>query len=584
MGKLDNLRCNFDDIDLANPLPEHPNPYCERRGWISLNGEWDFLINKEESIPESFDSKIVVPYAVETELSGIQKRIEKDDFLHYHKEVLLPDGWKDKYLLLHFGAVDQECAVFMNGEKLGSHRGGYLPFSFVFKNEGKLLIDVLVKDDTSSEIYPRGKQMNRNGGIWYTPTSGIWQSVYLECLNDENYIKQVDFDGDFDKKSVLITPRFNKESAPYDVVISYKGKEVAKGHSEGNPIEIDLKGSFHPWSPEEPNLYEAEIKGHDEIQSVFGIRKIEKRAINGMMIPYLNDKPILLNGLLDQGYWPESGLTPPSEKAMEFDILEMKKLGFNYLRKHIKIEPLRWYYLCDKYGMLVSQDMVSGGAPYKSFYIMVRPFIPFGINDSSYKKLGRGSEEGRAFFVEDMKNTVDHLRNIPSIVMWTMFNEGWGQFDAKKNFEILKIADKSRLIDATSGWYDKGVGDCNSKHIYFKKLKGKNDHERIFSISEFGGYAYREEGHLFSSENFGYKIFKSSKLLSESIMSLYVEQVLPLIEKEGLAILVYTQLSDVEQETNGLFTYDRQVLKVDSADMKKTNEKIYKSFYSKFVG
>lgn len=558
-----------------SPLMEYPTPQFARDSYLSLNGVWDFSIDGQAESHSYYDRKIVVPFAVESPLSRVGVRIKKGDVLHYRKTFRIPSAFGKGRVLLHFEAVDQICDVYLNGSKIAHHEGGYQPFTVdlieLVRGENVLCVDVT--DDTDSPIFPRGKQRNKRGGIWYTPTSGIWGSVWLESVPNE-VIQRLEITPQFDDKNVQIRAIFEGKIKKSLISVSYLGREVGKAEfDESGCATISLEDAFFPWSPESPRLYDLEVQiNEDKVRSYFAMRKFGVVEWNGFKAFGLNNKPYFLNGLLDQGYWPDGGLTPPSDKAMADDILAAKSLGYNTLRKHIKIEPMRWYYHCDRLGMIVIQDMVNGGSPYKFRYIALRPLFGFAVSDEApYQKLGRSSSRGRELFLEETKATVQRLYNCPCIAIWTLFNEGWGQFDAAKNTELLASLDHTRLIDSTSGWFDKGAGDFSSHHVYFKKVKLHNDGSRVLSLSEFGGYSLFVEMHTYSSKAFGYKKTKSEADLLKKLKSLYLEQVEPLIAKEGLSVAILTQLTDVEDEINGLLTYDRKKVKVSVMEMEKIN-------------
>lgn len=550
----------------------YPNPYFRRESFLSLDGEWDFAMDKTPFLPKEYNEKIIVPFAVETPASGIKRHVGKDDRLHYRKVFDLPEHFTNEHTAIKFQAVDQVCDVYLNGAHLGHHEGGYLPFEFTvgqLKREGNVL-QVEVSDDTDSPVYPRGKQSNHPGGIWYTPTSGIYGTVYLEDVPSDR-IEYFRLNPDFDNRSLLI---YVKKHGEGDVryVIRYQGDRIASGLLNG---PIDCSAFFHPWDIDHPNMYEIDLLfGEDKVTSQFGFRKFAPVMRDEHRVFGLNGKPTFLSGVLDQGYWPESGLTCPSLEAAYFDVSIMKKLGFNTLRKHIKVEDMRFYALCDYLGMIVIQDIVNGGAPYKNWLIMSAPFIAYHFDDKKKKKqalFGREAEASRTFFTQSLSGYVDCLYNVTSLAIYTLFNEGWGQFDAAKNTKLLSELDPTRLIDSTSGWFDQGCGDFSSHHVYFKKLKLEPS-DRILALTEFGGYSYRVKGHLYiNKRNFGYGKVKDGAALTAKIKAIYQEQVLPLLAK-GLSVAIYTQLSDVENETNGLLTYDRAVLKVDESTMRQINE------------
>lgn len=567
-------------IDSSAPRGEYPRPQMVRDSYLSLNGEWDFCLNKNKDNPVSYPGKIIVPFSIESPLSGVVKRTEKDDFLHYRKTFRFPKDFVGKRVLLHFEAVDQIAEVYWNGLFLGRHEGGYVPFSFeLLGNEQENELLVCVQDDTSSSIYPRGKQSLVSDGVWYGATSGIWGNVWLESVPKEA-ICELRIKPNFDAKSVEMEVKCDGTVTSSYVKTFFHGELVGEGELDSNRrISIDLAPSFHPWSPEEPNLYDLEISvNEDRVTSYFGLRKFSSVLLDGKPVFALNNKPYLMKGVLDQGYYPDGGLTAPSDQAMINDIQLMKDMGFNMLRKHIKIEPARWYYHCDRLGMLVIQDFVNNGGPYSSFLITLAPVIKFHFKDigkKDYARFRQGDEKSRAFFESQLPQVTNLLFNAVSICSYVLFNEGWGQFDSARLTSKLRKLDGSRLIDSHCGWYDQGAGDFSGDHIYFRPMKIKNDGKRILSLSEFGGYSLRIPEHCFSARNFGYRTFKTKEKLEQALAKLYLKKVLKLIRKEKLSAYVFTQLSDVEQETNGLITYDREVVKVDVEAMKRLNEEMH---------
>ena len=561
-------------IDVSSPLTEYPTPQFKRDSYLCLNGPWDFYLGK--SAPQKYEEKIIVPYAVETALSGVNKKVDANDTMYYHRTFSLPEGFRKRRVLLHFEAVDQIADVYLNDIHIAHHEGGYLPFTVdcLELRPGENDLRVEVKDDTASELFPRGKQSPRPGGIWYTPTSGIWGSVWLESVPDQ-VIQNLVIEPDFDAKSVKISAKFEGKMMTSEVAVSFAGKLIAKGVLDENLSVVLPLPRFLPWTPEKPYLYDVSVTiNEDKVTSYFGMRKFSMMEVDGHQVFALNNAPLFLSGVLDQGYFPESGLTPPSDKAMVDDILAMKEMGFNCLRKHIKIEPMRWYYHCDRLGMIVIQDMINGGAKYKNLLIMTAPFINYHLDDTkTYQKLGRSSAMSRKYFERDLAMSVERLRNCVSIGIWTLFNEGWGQFDAVRLTERLRELDSTRLIDSTSGWFDQGCGDFASRHVYFKKFKPKPVTGRILALSEFGGYSLRIKDHVYSKRNFGYTRVNNEAALMKKMEKLYREQIMP-AKTAGLSIAIYTQLSDVEEETNGLLTYDRKVTKVKTIWMKRLNEEL----------
>ena len=561
-------------LDKTCPLSEYPTPQFARDSYLCLNGEWEFHIDQSPNNHSFYPRTITVPFSVETPLSGIETKIEAKDVLHYRKKFVLPEGFRKKRVLLHFEAVDQCCDVYLNGVRVVHHEGGYLPFTVdcleLKEGENELCVDVV--DDVASPAFPRGKQSKKSAGIWYTGTSGIWGTVWLESLPSD-VIQSIRIDPDFDNKTVRIQATFEGRCLSSNFEVLYAGNRVAFGSLDGSlSCDIDLANHFHPWTPEHPDLYDFRLRiNEDEITSYFAMRKFSMVDYRGHKVFGLNNKPYFLSGLLDQGYWPDGGLTPPSDKAMIQDIEAAKELGFNMLRKHIKIEPMRWYYHCDRIGMIVIQDFVNGGSPYKKRYIALAPFFKFGFDDTEhYSRFGSDSSAWRERFEADMEPTVKRLYNVPSIAIWTLFNEGWGQFDSIRLTARLRELDSTRLIDSASGWYDQGTGDFCSRHIYFKKVRLKPSGERILSLSEFGGYVNVVEGHATKSQGIFYG---KKKNLDEAVARLYEKQIVPALDV-GLSVTVYTQLTDVETEPNGLLTYDRKVTKVNKQMMRDINAKL----------
>ncbi len=567
-------------INLASPRNEYPRPQMKRDSYFSLNGPWDFCLNKDKSNFVVYDEKIIVPFAVETPLSQVNKIVEKDDFLHYRRIFKFPKEFIGKRVLLHFEAVDQIAEVYFNGVHLGRHEGGYLPFEFeISGGEGDNELLVCVQDDTSSAVYPKGKQRLANGGIWYTPTSGIWGNVWLEAIPKEA-IRGLKIVPDFDNKCVEVQVKCDSKISSSSVKAFFNGALIGSGKLDGDGrLAIDCSSCFHPWSPEEPSLYDLEISvNKDKVSSYFGLRKFGPALVDGKRVFALNNKPYLMKGVLDQGYFPDGGLTAPSDQAMINDIQLMKDMGFNMLRKHIKIEPARWYYHCDRIGMLVNQDFVNNGGSYNQFLIVVSPILKLPFRDDNkraYARFKQKDESSRRFFESQMPLVTDYLFNAVSICTYILFNEGWGQFDSVRLTEELRKLDSTRLIDSHCGWYDQGAGDFKGDHIYFGPFNLKQDGKRILSLSEFGGYSWIVDGHRFSNKNFGYKLFRSKEKLEDALTKLFLRKLKKVVVKEKLSSYVFTQLSDVEQETNGLITYDREIVKVDVEKMKKLNDEMH---------
>ena len=522
---------------LDHPLPEHPNPLFQRDSFVSLNGPWDFTVTKSAKKPDDYPQQIVVPFAPETSLSGLGISIHRNDYLHYRKKFDVPDVCVGHDAILHLDAVDQICDVFFNGLFIGHHESGYSPIAICVaclkKNN---LLEVTAQDDTDSSIFPRGKQTSDPKGIWYQPTSGIWQSVWLESVPDDGYIKSLKLTPLYDEQKLKIKAEFvgNRAFASFEAY--FHGQLVAKGSldSSGEGL-LDLHYSFYPWTPDTPNLYQLVITaGYDTVRSYFAMRKFSSIAIGNEHYFALNNKPLFLSGVLDQGYWPESGMTPPSEEAILADLQLVKKCGYNLVRKHATVEPMRWYSACDRLGLLVLQDFVNGGSRYSSFLVHTRPLFHFDMSDTDYKKLGRILEDSRKQFYLDFKATIDKLYNVPSVFAWTIFNEGWGQFDSALISEEVHSLDPTRLMDSTSGWYDKKVGDFKSEHIYFWTfLNLKNDHKRILSLSELGGYSLKVEHHVYSARSFGYRYYNSFNGFNDAVTRLYRKRIVNNIKRQG---------------------------------------------------
>ena len=555
-----------EDFKKETPLLEYPRPQMKRDSYFNLNGIWQFSTSQKECEPKEYRETIVVPYPPESALSGIERTLEKDEKLYYKKTFTLPEGFIKERTILHFGAVDQVCQVKLNGSFIGTHEGGYFPFSFdvtEFLKDGENTLTVKVLDSLD-EKYPYGKQRKKRGGMWYTEVSGIWQSVWMESLPEKS-IQSLKISTDMKSAKITVTSPegIKKISIPEENFTV----EFSENEFVFTPKEPKL------WSPESPHLYYFTVEyGEDRVESYFALREIGVSNFSGKARLTLNGEPYLFSGLLDQGYFPDGIFTPASYRAYEDDILLAKSLGFNMLRKHIKIEPQIFYHLCDKLGIAVFQDMVNN-SDYSFIRATALPTV--GIKRLSDKKMHK-NPESREIFTASMKETINLLYNSPSVLYYTIFNEGWGQFSADENYKIAKEIDNSRIYDSTSGWFFENESDVDSHHVYFKKAKLKWDGKRPLVLSEFGGYSYRVEGHLFGQKNYGYKIFSTEEDYENAVISLYKNEITPLVDM-GISALVYTQLTDVEDETNGFITYDRRKIKLDTEKMMALNTELYRS-------
>lgn len=560
------------------PHSEYPRPQFRRESFTCLNGLWRFAIRKVGLPLGNYDKKINVPFSPETLNSYVDdiNPITSSDRLYYGRDFQIDKIDSEYNTLLHFGAVDYSCDVYVNGKFVGSHEGGYTSFYFdisAFIIEGENSLDVVVCDPTEESQGGRGKQRIERGGILYTAQSGIWQTVWLENVPK----KRID---DF----TITTDAINKEvfiKVDYDGVKKYTvfdGRNIIlQGETNG---VIHLKYDFKLWSPETPKLYNFVLEcGIDKVYSYFGVRSFSIITNNkGCKCLALNGKPYFFSGLLDQGYWPDGLLTPPSDSAIVNELKFIKRMGFNTLRKHLKIENMRWYYHCDKMGIIVWQDFVNGGGKYNYSHIAVQPFLGINHKDTDYKYFAREDEKGRKRFTAEWQETVHQLKNCTCISLWTIFNEGWGQFDSEKISYAVKKTDPTRIVDSVSGWHDyHNKNDIKSLHIYYTKLKVPQDYRPI-TLSEFGGYSYIVPGHVYDEKKyFGYKKFKSNEKYVAAVKKLYSKKIVSLIKK-GLCGCIYTQLSDIEDELNGLITYDRKQVKIKPTVMYALNSEIYTAF------
>ena len=526
----------------------YPRPQMRRESFLSLNGAWELTVGSEKYT-------IQVPFCPESQLSGVNRHFPEGSALVYRRNFCLPEGFNIGKVLLHVGAADQKAEVFLNGKMVGSHQGGYTAFTIditaALEKENRL--EIRCVDDLRDQTMPYGKQTMKRGGMWYTPVSGLWQSLWLESV-PERYIEQLQIKNRGYGVEISVSPVQN-------------GTVMVDGLGEYPLVDgkvVIAPADPHLWSPEDPYLYTFRVvAGVDEVASYFAIRQINTKEINGIPRLCLNGKPYFFHGVLDQGYWPDGIYTPKDPDCYTRDILAMKKLGFNTLRKHIKVEPEEFYYQCDKLGMIVFQDMVNNG----DYNFLRDTAVPTVRIQKCQDKGLHKDPKTRECFLENMAQTVMQLGNHPCILYWTIFNEGWGQFDSDNVYPVLHALDDTRVIDTTSGWFRRKCSDVESLHIYFGPWNQIRPGRKPVVLSEFGGYAYPVEGHLFNPGHaYGYKACKSMADFRAQLLALYRKKVIPAIGR-GLCGAICTQLSDVEDEINGFLTYDRQVCKADEKEM-----------------
>ena len=546
------------------PWDVYPRPQFKRESFINLNGFWDFTAHDAEM----FTSQIRVPYPVESKLSGIQKHFPEGTPLWYSRELPQISFAENECVILHIDAVDQEADVYINDQFVSHIKTfeGYAGIDITAFLKEENTISICVTDDLKRKEFPYGKQTLKRGGMWYTPFSGIWQSVWIEVV-PENYIQKIQIE--LSLSAAKITVQTSENTNDEEGYLLFEGEQVPliSGSATLSPKDPVC------WTPDDPKLFEFTIRcGKDEVQSYFALRTLSIQDTENGPRLCLNGKPYFFHGLLDQGYWPDGLCTPPDPSCFEEDILAMKELGFNTLRKHIKIEPAQFYYDCDRLGMIVFQDMINNGT-YSFFKDTLLPTIGIKkLNDSKMEP----NEKVREMFLNSMELVVSHLRNYPSICLWTIFNEGWGQFESSKAYDKLKELDPSRFIDTASGWFHPKKSDVESLHVYFKKFKMPKTDKPIL-LSEFGGYSLKLKDHSFNQgKNYGYRFYKDNAAFMLALKKLYLKEILPAV-KAGLSGAIYTQVSDVEDETNGLLTYDRAVCKAVKESMRVLAQKLLDS-------
>ena len=555
------------DVDPLKPWMQYPRPDMIRNAWLNLNGLWNYAITRKETKPEKWDGSILVPYPIESAISGVRKRVSENENLWYKRDFVIPNVWNNKHILLNFEACDWETKVWVDGKEVGTHRGGYDPFTFDITqslgNQKHHELLVCVWDPTDKGTQPRGKQVSSPGSIWYTPTTGIWQTVWIEPVN-ESYISSFRTVTNADNGTIIFKSDVkNATEGSISFKIKKEGKTIATASGNvNNEITLQIKDPVL-WSPDKPYLYDITIelkknnKIVDKVKSYTGIRKISiGKTPDGFTRMLLNNEFVYQNGPLDQGFWPDGIYTPPTEKAMVYDLLMTKKMGFNMLRKHVKVENRIFYNWCDKLGILVWQDMPSGD---KSI----------GGNQPDIEK----SKEATEQYEFELKRMIETKYNHPSIIMWVPFNEGWGQFETGRITRLISDYDTTRLVNSSSGWTDRGTGNINDIHHYPDPVVQPAEAKRAIVLGEFGGLGLPLKGHTWEQKNWGYRNMDDTLQLLSRYES-YFDLVHRFVKKNGLSATIYTQTTDVETETNGLMTYDREINKMGVENVFKANHNI----------
>ena len=554
------------DVDPLKPWLQYPRPDMVRNAWMNLNGLWNYAITRKGMKPEKWDGTILVPFPIESAVSGVRKRVSENENLWYKRDFIIPNVWNKKHILLNFEACDWETRIWVDGKEVGTHRGGYDPFTFdITQSIGDKKIHellVCVWDPTDKGTQPRGKQVSSPGSIWYTPTTGIWQTVWIEPVN-ESYISSFRTVTNTNGTIIFKSDVKNGAEGSLSFIVKKEGKTIATATGNAdNEITVQIKDPIL-WSPDRPFLYDISIelkknnKIVDRVKSYTGIRKISiGKTSDGFTRMLLNNDFVYQNGPLDQGFWPDGIYTPPTEDAMVYDLRMTKKMGFNMLRKHVKVENRIFYYWCDKLGIIVWQDMPSGD-------------VSIGGNQPDINK----SKEATEQYEFELRRMIETKYNHPSIIMWVPFNEGWGQFETGRITQLIADYDPTRLVNSSSGWTDRGTGNINDIHHYPDPIVQPAEEKRAIVLGEFGGLGLPVQGHTWELKNWGYRNMEDSLQLLKKYES-YYDQINKFVNENGLSATIYTQTTDVETETNGLMTYDRKINKMGVENVFKANHKV----------